>query len=174
MKTLIRVSVSVLVALFLAVGFSYGQNTAEQIWIKGLEYGSQGKFKEAKEEFEKVLKADPFDVSAKKELKVIEDVIVKKIKSETAIHLFKGRAYQGKGQYDQAIADFNKAIEINPRDPLAYNNRGFIMFKLGNTKRACSDVKRACELGGDCRPYKFLRRKNCRPYKFLRRKKICE
>jgi hypothetical protein len=41
---------------------------------------------------------------------------------------------------------------------MAYNNRGFIMWKLGNTRMACSDWKRACELG-DCRGYEFLRKR---------------
>ena len=35
-----------------------------------------------------------------------------------------GRAYGQKGQYDQAISDYGKAIEINPRDATAYYNRG--------------------------------------------------
>ena len=62
----------------------------------------------------------------------------------------RGNAYMGNGQYDKAISDYNKAIEINPRDAFAYDNRGFVyMVKLGNKNKACSDWKRACELG-DC------------------------
>ncbi len=36
----------------------------------------------------------------------------------------RGNAYVEKGQYDQAILDFNKALEINPGYAEAYNIRG--------------------------------------------------
>ena len=65
--------------------------------------------------------------------------------------------YGKKGQYDQAIADYNKAIKINPRFILAYKNRGIVMMKLGNTKMACSDWKQTCELG-DCHAYETAKR----------------
>ncbi len=66
------------------------QKAAEQIFIKGVDYAAQGKFKEAKEEFGKLSKADPFYPSIEEDLKVVEDVIDKKIGSKAAIHLFKG------------------------------------------------------------------------------------
>jgi Flp pilus assembly protein TadD len=52
-----------------------------------------------------------------------------------------------KGQYDQAISDFNKAIEINPKYANAYNNRGIVYISLGNMVSACHDWLKACELG---------------------------
>ena len=39
-------------------------------------------------------------------------------------YLNRGVAYGHKGQYDKAISEFTKAIEINPRDAEAYYNRG--------------------------------------------------
>lgn len=48
-------------------------------------------------------------------------------------------------------------IEINPSCAKAYRNRGVAMLKLGNTKMACSDMKRGCEFG-DCSGYEFLRK----------------
>jgi serine/threonine-protein kinase len=38
----------------------------------------------------------------------------------------RGYAYFDKGQYDKAISDFTKVIEINPRHAGAYNNIGWI------------------------------------------------
>ena len=34
----------------------------------------------------------------------------------------RGLAYESKGEYDRAIADFSKALEINPSDQDAKNN----------------------------------------------------
>ncbi len=36
------------------------------------------------------------------------------------------------GDYEGAIEDYNKAIEINPKDADAYHNRGFAKAELGN------------------------------------------
>jgi tetratricopeptide (TPR) repeat protein len=70
----------------------------------------------------------------------------------------RGLAYSEKGQYDKAISDYNKAIEISPRDAEAYNDRGHVYIAiLGNKKKGCSDLKRACELGS-CEPYELTKR----------------
>jgi tetratricopeptide (TPR) repeat protein len=52
-----------------------------------------------------------------------------------------------KGQYDKAISDYTKAIEINPRDAKTYNNRGLAYAQKGQFEMACSDFKRACQIG---------------------------
>ena len=38
-------------------------------------------------------------------------------------YMTQGNASLKNGQFDKAIADFTKAIEINPRYAMAYNNR---------------------------------------------------
>jgi len=58
----------------------------------------------------------------------------------------RGIAYGEKGQYDQAISDFNKAIEINPRYDKAYNNRGIVHRLKGQYGQAISDFNKAIEI----------------------------
>jgi Flp pilus assembly protein TadD len=73
--------------------------------------------------------------------------------------LNQGASFVEKGQYDRAIAYINKAIALNQRDADTYKNRGFTyMVKLGNKNKACSDWKRACELGS-CKNYELAKRK---------------
>ena len=55
----------------------------------------------------------------------------------------RGAAYGEKGQYDQAISDFNRAIEINPRYTMAYNNRGIVYRLKGRYDQAISDFNKA-------------------------------
>ncbi len=43
----------------------------------------------------------------------------------------RGNAYGKKGQYDKAISDYTKAIEINPSYAKAYYNRGVAYIKEG-------------------------------------------
>ena len=45
------------------------------------------------------------------------------------------------------MADFSKAIEINPNYLKAYYNRGVMEFKLGQKENACVDWAKAGELG---------------------------
>lgn len=39
------------------------------------------------------------------------------------------------------MADYNKALEINPKDGEALYNRGKLKFKLGDKSSACEDLK---------------------------------
>jgi Tfp pilus assembly protein PilF len=55
----------------------------------------------------------------------------------------RGIAFAEKGQYEQAISDFNKALEINPRYNKAYNNRGIVYRLRGQYHQAISDFNKA-------------------------------
>jgi tetratricopeptide (TPR) repeat protein len=58
----------------------------------------------------------------------------------------RGLLYQAMGRYDQAIADYNKAIEINPRYINSYRNRGLIYRARGQYDRAIADYSKAIEI----------------------------
>ncbi len=58
----------------------------------------------------------------------------------------RGNAYFEKGQHDQAISDYNKALEINPRYAEAYNNRGNAYSEKGQYDQAISDFNKALEI----------------------------
>jgi len=58
----------------------------------------------------------------------------------------RGIAYVEKGQYDQAISEFNKALEINPKDTEAYYNRGLAYYDKGQYDKAISDYTKALEI----------------------------
>jgi tetratricopeptide (TPR) repeat protein len=50
------------------------------------------------------------------------------------------------GRFDKAIADYDKAISLNPRDSQAYNNRGRIFEKMGELDKAIADFDKAVAL----------------------------
>ena len=62
------------------------------------------------------------------------------------IYTNRGVAYNGLGNYRQAIDDCSRAIEINPGYALAYTNRGIAYSNLGNYKQAIEDYGRAIEI----------------------------
>ena len=50
------------------------------------------------------------------------------------------------GNYQGAIDDYTKAIEINPQDYTAYNNRGHAKRYLNDRQRAIADFTTAIEI----------------------------
>ena len=48
--------------------------------------------------------------------------------------------------HKEAIGDFDKAIELNPEDAAAYNNRGNAKADLTQYKEAIADYDKAIEL----------------------------
>ena len=50
------------------------------------------------------------------------------------------------GDYDSAIADYTKAIEIDPKDAKAYYNRGLIFNNIGEYYQAIADFTKAIEI----------------------------
>ena len=58
----------------------------------------------------------------------------------------RGLAYHEKGHYDEAIADYSKAIEISPGYAEAYNNRGVAYHNKRQYDEAIADYSKAIEI----------------------------
>jgi len=68
-------------------------------------------------------------------------------KSKSVDHYNQGLDYYNKGEYEHAIAEFTKAIEINSRDAEAYINRGAAYYLKGEYDKGWEDVHKAQSLG---------------------------
>jgi tetratricopeptide (TPR) repeat protein len=62
-----------------------------------------------------------------------------------AVSVIRGNAYSDKGLYDRAIADYTKALSLNP-DPVAYGDRGLVYAKLGHKAEAVADFRASLKL----------------------------
>ena len=58
----------------------------------------------------------------------------------------RGNAYGNSGKLIEAISDYNKAIELNPKFAMAYYNRGIVYNDSGKIDQAISDYNKAIEL----------------------------
>jgi tetratricopeptide (TPR) repeat protein len=150
MKVFREIFLSILIGLSILIsGVTCTQRPAKESYSRGVEHAIQGKFRKAKEEFEKALKIDPFYSPAKHSLAIIKDAIEQKIKTETAIHLFKGVYSANKGDNDLAIAYYNMAIVNDPKYAEAYINRGIAYHHKGQSDLAIREYNKAIEINPD-------------------------
>ena len=66
--------------------------------------------------------------------------------------LYRGNTYFEKGDYDQAISEYSKAIELDPKLAVAYYNRGNAYYKKGEYDYAWTDINKAKSLGCEVEP----------------------
>ena len=57
-----------------------------------------------------------------------------------------GASYYNVGQYQRAIEDYDKAIELDPNNDRTYQQRGDCYVELGQYQRAIEDYGKAIEL----------------------------
>lgn len=66
--------------------------------------------------------------------------------NQCVVHFHQGNAYYDRGDYDQAMTDFDKAVELCPTYAAAYNNRGRVYAAKGDFKRAIADWNKGTQL----------------------------
>jgi len=79
------------------------------------------------------------------ELTLWDDVIQKssmRPHRKAAPFHYRGDAYKDSGDIERALADYNKAIEIDPGYAKAYNNRGNLYKQTGDLQRAITDYNK--------------------------------
>ena len=68
------------------------------------------------------------------------------IPGTASYHYAQGNYYSDNGDEIKAIENYNKAIELDPKDIYSYNNRGLSYINLGKYESAIADFNKAMEL----------------------------
>lgn len=96
---------------------------------QGLQYAEQENYQEAIEAFSEVINA---------------------LKPDLAETYFqRGLIYHRLGDYEQAVADYNKAIESNPELVGAYRKLAHVYYELGDYEQSIANCNRVIELAPD-------------------------
>ena len=64
----------------------------------------------------------------------------------TQAYFGRSAVYMENEQWELALQDISKVIELTPTDAEAFNQRGLIYFRMGHHERAIKDLNRALEL----------------------------
>ena len=113
---------------------------------RGKAYQMSGQNERAIADFDKAIEFkwnnDPFLKSDRKDILSVKDTAL------AELYFNRGLAYSNLKQYEQAIQDFNKAIEYGAVKQVAeaYSVRGFVYGHLEQYERAIADFDKAIEL----------------------------
>ena len=58
----------------------------------------------------------------------------------------RGVTYTGKGEFDNTLADYNQAIQMNPEDLAAYWVKGDIYSHIGEYNKAIAEYSKAINI----------------------------
>jgi tetratricopeptide (TPR) repeat protein len=147
--TAIKTGKAFVSALFLALALLPLPIRAQPLtenYLHAVNLAGQGKFPEARKIFQEIVAGDPAHERAVRCLMIMDDLESRKIKPETASHLFQGLAYFYQDKFQEAVAAADRALKINPNYKRAYNSRGGFYFGWEKNEQALADLNRALEL----------------------------
>ena len=104
-----------------SLGRIYPKNTGIP-YYKAFIFGEHGKNELALAEYDRIIRFQPRDADS---------------------WISKGQILYELKRFDEALAAFNKGVEINPDDPLNYYNRACIYSLKGDKANALADLKKA-------------------------------
>ncbi len=111
---------------------------------------------------------ETFEVLGDKESLVKVQSILAKVEEEHTLKELtfatRAKSLLNEKDYEGAIADYTKAIELNPNDAVYYNNRGDARKELRDYSGAIADYTKAIELNPNDAVY-YNNRGNARLYK---------
>ncbi|MDI6758636.1 MAG: tetratricopeptide repeat protein [Candidatus Omnitrophota bacterium] len=80
---------------------------------------------------------------------ILAEENIKNTANSAQDYIKRGILYGKEGQYDQAISELNKAIELNPNNAIAYASRDLAYEMKGDINKAISDYSKAIEISSN-------------------------
>lgn len=78
--------------------------------------------------------------------------LIQKNPKDAVPYAHRGKAYSGLKRYPEAMADYEKAIELDPKLPGAYVGRAVVRYTQEDYDGSWEDVHKAESLGGEFWP----------------------
>ncbi len=110
------------------------------------DFWQAAKKSETKEAYEEYIKKYPHGRYTQLAKAAIEEIMKRKTEDRYRYFIKAGNRSYNKGNYDRAIEDYGKAINLYPKNAAAYNSRGHMWRRKRNYDRAIEDYSKAIEL----------------------------
>lgn len=133
-------------AVFLTTSFSIAEDINGQGYFNGVEFAAQGKFEEARREFEAALSDEAYYAASKLEIHAIADVLNQKADKNAALLVFEGKKYAIEQKWQEAIDLYSRAIKQNPSYGYAFISRGIAYGSQGLFDKAISNFSEALDV----------------------------
>ena len=112
-------------------------------------YFKTGQYSEAVEEFKKALAIDPSYHHSRINLEIAQKILAGELKIEAYNHYEKASFYDEIDKFEEAIAEYKRAIEIDPDYALAFTSLGSVYERKGLFGPAIFHHKRAIEINSN-------------------------
>ena len=124
-------------------------------------------YKEARADYEHLISLEPMSLPARLGLAMLNskdgrpreameqmDMLAQLFPSEADVFLIRGGMRQQRKQYEQALADFCKAVELAPDNADCFTSRYGLYMEMKQKRLARQDARTAISLGAD--PSRFI------------------
>jgi len=75
-----------------------------------------------------------------------ESVWAEDLVAQVVVFFYRGNAYADLNRYEEAVADYDRVIQINQQHAEVYNNRGIVYADLGQYEQTIADYDRAIQI----------------------------
>lgn len=95
-------------------------------------------------------------------LSLLTDEKIERDYAKADLYIWRGNAWYNKKEYDKAIVDYTKVIDVNPNSELAYYNRGIAWIAKKEYDNAITDYDKVIELNPNDYAIAYLNRASIR------------
>lgn len=141
-------------AIILAKGVDFPKDLFSVLYFnRGVGYRTKGDYKQAAQDFWEAGRLNPADPECRQNELAARARSGSKpyrssIPSSAADYINRGKEYLQKGEYDNAIADFNEAIVLDPKSATAYGGCGEAYKGKRDYDKAIEECDKAISISG--------------------------
>ena len=136
----------ILIIFVLSAGSCSVDENAIDNYYSGMNFAANGDFKKARKKFNKALEIAPSYKLVERNIKIVDDVISRKLDNKSAVIYFRAVSRLNAGKLNESIPMLNKIIDLSPEFYQAYYHRGIAYSQREDYDMGIMDFTKTIEL----------------------------